>query len=140
MTQKTDDAQFTLPESARAKKENWKLKQTAYSTRERLGGELCQGWGGKGSEKASVRFEIHEWLEPRELGSIREYAHDAADEGVAGHAHVPGGYALQELWDQLRGQQPLAVYQQRGWYVELFPMQIIIINIIIRFWNVKIIK
>ena len=51
----------------------------------------------------TVRFEIHERLEPRELGSIPKDAHDAAHERVPGHTHVIVGESLhgfRDVWLQ----------------------------------------
>ena len=49
----------------------------------------------------TVRFEIHERLEPRELGFIPKDAQDAAYEWVPGHTHVKVGESLHGFWDVL---------------------------------------
>lgn len=94
----------TSPEATSAQNENRELKQTAgvpYGQRG-LQEMARRDFGGRGRDgKPCVRFEIHERLEPRELGLIRKDAQDAAYEWVPGHAHVKVGQCQHGFGDVL---------------------------------------
>ena len=100
-----------------------RMKTGTWNRLQSFGMPVASGQRGGTEERGrAVHFEIHERLEPRELGAIPQDAHGTAHEEVPRHAHIPMGDSSQGLGtDEVFGPYGLAVYQQRGRYVELFP-------------------